>query len=83
MNVSVGADNSKFIREYINNEGLKLVSEDLGGNRARKIFFFPETGRVTRFLFQATSDSKVSQRERELKKSFEAPKVDSNIELFD
>lgn len=83
MNVSIGADNSSFIRDYISREGLNLVSEDLGGNRARKIFFFPETGRVARFLFQATSDSKVSQRERELRKSIKTPKVESDIELFD
>ncbi len=83
MNVSVGEDNSNFIRRYIESEGLNLVSEDLGGNRARKIFFFPETGRVSRFLFQATSNSKVSQREREFKRSVETPKTISDIELFD
>ncbi len=83
MNVSVGQDNSDFIMQYIEQEVLNLVSHDLGGNRARKIHFFPETGRVARFLFQATSQSKVTQREEQLKKTIEKPHSANDVELFD
>lgn len=83
MNVSVGKDNADFILEYIKREALNLVSHDLGGNRARKIHFFPETGRVARFLFQATSQSKVTQREEQLKKTIQKPPSSSDVELFD
>ena len=83
MNVSVGKDNADFILEYMDQEGLKLATHDLGGNRARKIHFFPDTGKVSRFLFQATSQSKVTEREQQFKKNLEKPHDSGDIELYD
>ena len=61
MNVSIGQDNSEFVLNYIEDEGMNLVSQDLGGKSARKIHFFPQTGRVARFLFEPTSDKEFNQ----------------------
>ena len=81
MNVSVGEDNSKFILKYIEDEGLNLVSYDLGGNQARKINFFPHTGRVARYLFKPTSDHELNQQEKTLMKKATEDKS-GDIELF-
>lgn len=83
MNVSVGKDNADFILKYMEQEGLKISSHDLGGNRARKIHFFPDTGRVSRFLFQATSQSRVTEQEQQFKKTLEKPHDTGDVELFD
>jgi len=40
----VGARNIEFVQAFVNNERLKVVAEDLGGNYARKVIYFPATG---------------------------------------
>ncbi|MFW6022305.1 MAG: chemoreceptor glutamine deamidase CheD [Halanaerobiaceae bacterium] len=34
--------NIRFIKEYLNMEGITVVSSDLGGRRGRKIYFLPD-----------------------------------------
>lgn len=43
---SVGDSNIRFIKTFMAMEQIPIVGEDLGGNWARKILFFPENGRV-------------------------------------
>jgi len=40
--------NAGFILSYLRQEGLTLVGHDLGGGFARRIFYYPTTGRVMR-----------------------------------
>ena len=42
----IGSNNINFVREYIDNEALKLVSEDLGDIYPRKVLYNPKTGKV-------------------------------------
>ena len=42
----VGAKNSSFAIGYLNERNIPVVSTDLGDCHARKVFFFPATGRV-------------------------------------
>ena len=44
--VNIGEQNSEFIRAYLKGEGIPLLSEDLLGSFARKVFFFPGDGKV-------------------------------------
>jgi chemotaxis protein CheD len=41
-----GPTNVSFIRAFLRLEEIPVVSEDLGGSQARKILFFPGSGRV-------------------------------------
>ena len=45
---NIGVLNAGFILSYLRHEGLTLVSQDLGGNMARRVFYCPATGRVIR-----------------------------------
>jgi len=45
-NSKIGDNNIKFIKAFLGMEGIPVKSMDVGGNVARKIFFFPKTGRV-------------------------------------
>lgn len=45
-NSNIGDNNIKFIKAFLGMEGIPVQSMDIGGNTARKIFFFPKTGRV-------------------------------------
>lgn len=40
----------RFIHEYFSGEQIPVVSDDLGGNSRRKIYFYPGSGRVFRKL---------------------------------
>jgi chemotaxis protein CheD len=42
----VGQNNIKFAKTFFEMEHIPIVSSDVGGNSARKIFFFPDTGKV-------------------------------------
>lgn len=44
--LDIGQCNSTFIIDYLNNESIPVIAEDLGDIYPRKICFFPETGKV-------------------------------------
>jgi chemotaxis protein CheD len=44
--LNVGERNATFVKKYLSNEGIRVLSEDLLDNCARKVYFFPQTGRV-------------------------------------
>ena len=44
--IMVGEDNIKIARSFISKTGIRLVSEDVGGNMGRKILFDTATGQV-------------------------------------
>ena len=51
---SIGKINIRFIKSFLEMEGIPIVSNDLGGTNARKIFFFPRSGKV--MVKKVTSD---------------------------
>ena len=42
----IGAKNTQFARRYLHNEGIPVDWESLGGGRARRVHFYPTTGKV-------------------------------------
>ena len=43
---NVGARNAEFALRYLENEGVPVLAQDLGGNDARKLAYFPRSGRL-------------------------------------
>ncbi|MEL6582393.1 MAG: chemoreceptor glutamine deamidase CheD [Pseudomonadota bacterium] len=43
---TVGDRNAAFVREFLRNEGIRLVAEDLGGCHARRVIYVPATGKA-------------------------------------
>lgn len=61
----VGQINVQFITEYMAREGLRVVSQDVGGAFPRKLYYFLESGVVKLRRFSLTSeDSPVSREQR-------------------
>ncbi len=85
----IGTNNINFVRSYLKKENLKIVSEDLGGSQARRIHYWPSTGRVLRHLIQSKDDKRqqVVQEEKvykeNLRKKQEKSSDYGSIELFD
>lgn len=76
---TVGDKNSSFVLEYLEREGVPVTARDLGGTRARRIFFFPTNGRVSVLRLEPTV---VRDQEIRLKDRVEkAPKA-GTVELF-
>lgn len=80
MNVTIGDQNAEFIMDYIEQEALNLLAHDLGGSQARRIFYFPKTGKVSRFLFAGTDE--INKRENEHQKSIKRSRPEIDVELF-
>lgn len=76
---TVGDRNAKFVQEYLRREGVKIAASDLGGNRARRIFFFPATGRVSVLRLEPTS---VREQEMRLKAKVDTAPKAGGVELF-
>ena len=50
----IGAENAEFTVSFLRQESIPLVTQSLGGNRARNVRFWPATGRVMQKLTDAT-----------------------------
>jgi len=60
----VGDVNERFIREFLQMEGIELVAEDLGGNRGRVIRFRTDTFAVYRKYIVSTNTERIERKER-------------------
>ena len=76
---TVGDRNASFVIEYLRREGIQVAASDLGGTRARRVFYFPTSGRVSvlRLEPQAVKD----QEMRHKAKVETAPRT-GGVELF-
>ena len=46
----IGSRNAEAARQFLKNEGIRLQSHSLGGTMARRVRFWPETGRAQQML---------------------------------
>lgn len=44
--MDVGARNARFVEEFLETEKIRVVGRDLCGQHARKVYYFPRTGRM-------------------------------------
>jgi chemotaxis protein CheD len=51
----IGAKNGQFAHRFLQLENIPCVGQSLGGDRARRIRFWPQTGRAAQMLLEATS----------------------------
>jgi chemotaxis protein CheD len=76
----IGAKNAAFANEFLAREGLVCVGGSLGGDHARRIQFWPTTGRA-RQIYPSTGPRQVF--ETELREKTAKPAADSgDLELF-
>lgn len=46
----IGGSNAAFARQFLRDEGIPCTAESVGGNSARRVKFWPVTGRVRQLL---------------------------------
>ncbi len=47
---NIGGKNIEFAHDFLSDEGIKIIAESCGGFEARKVRFYPVTGKAQQFL---------------------------------
>jgi chemotaxis protein CheD len=76
----IGQKNAEFAVGFLRAEGLRCVGQSLGGDRARRIRFWPASGRVSQLLLDA-AQSGIFSTERASPPPPAAPSAGA-VELF-
>ncbi|MGB0682173.1 MAG: hypothetical protein ACPGOV_05675 [Magnetovibrionaceae bacterium] len=79
----VGHKNADFIEEYLANEGFMIASQHLRGNSARKVLFFPRSGRVRMRELPSTHADKIHSQEISRAVKVKKTTTPGTVELFD
>lgn len=77
----VGTKNVNFVKEFLNNEKIPIVANDVGGFGGRKIYFFPWNSRVLVSRIQKSEG--LLEEERNYEKSLHRKKQKKTIFIFD
>lgn len=80
---NVGERNSAFVRNYLKLEQIPIVAEDLLDIYPRKIYFFPDQGKVMVKKLMGLHNGTIIQREQEYSRRLRNEKVTSgDVDLF-
>jgi chemotaxis protein CheD len=79
----VGAKNIEFVRQFLATEGYVALSEDLGGNFARRVLFKPHSGRAFVKRLDSDMNANVAREEEAIaRRRVVVPAPVDDIELF-
>lgn len=78
----IGTDNSKFVLQYLEAEGLRCAAQDLGGLHPRRIIYFPMTGKVVRRLLTGRDQDSALREESDYATTLVARKPTTDVQLF-
>jgi chemotaxis protein CheD len=76
----IGAKNAAFAQRFLALEGISCVGQSMGGDRARRVRFWPTSGRASQLLLEATQ-AKELLAERQLQPTPVDPSA-GKVELF-
>lgn len=72
----IGSQNAQFARDFLRRENIRIVGDSLGGDRARRVQFWPASGRARQLLVAA------HEAPRETPPPAPAPAKIGDVELF-
>ena len=78
----IGQHNADFVLKYLENEKLRVLAADLGGNYPRRIHFFPNSGLVKRLYLRRSDDQAVFKDESKHMAAKPEPQEEGSIDLF-
>jgi chemotaxis protein CheD len=81
--MNVGLRNIAFARSYLEMEGFKLVTQDVGDRVPRRIVYFPATGRVMVKHLPMADCGAIATRESHYRAELRATSAGNGVELFD
>ncbi len=78
----IGERNAEFADKYLKREGIRVMARDLGGTHARKVYFFPQTGRVLVKELRRLDNDTLFTREQNYATKLDATPVAGAVDLF-
>ncbi len=81
----IGESNARFVRHFLEVESIPILAESVGGQSARRVRFFPESGRAKQLLTvdPVVSPDKATQQQQPMAASAALPAKNSGeVELF-
>ena len=78
----VGERNAEFVMDFLKTEGIPVAAKDLLDVYPRKVYFFPDTGRVLVKKLVRMHNDTVLRREKEYSARLTEAPVAGEIELF-
>lgn len=79
---NVGARNAEFVLDYLKTEKIPVVAKDLLDSYPRKVYYFPDTGRVLVKKLHRVHNETLFSRESDYKNRLSGAKVEGDVELF-
>ena len=78
----VGANNIEFVRRYVETEGFTVAGEDLGETYPRKVYYFPDSGKVRVKKLLKLNNTTIFDREKAYMQNLKAAPKSGGVELF-
>jgi chemotaxis protein CheD len=79
---NIGESNANFVMEYLQNEGIRVAAEDMLGVHPRKIYYFPNTGKVLVKKIRELHNHTIVERESEYNLRLRNVVVGGDVEIF-
>jgi len=80
--LAIGDNNVAFVNEFLQREGIPVVSKDVGGNRSRRIHYQPSTGRAWVQHVQPTARDSDQEQEIAYLNRLKTQPVAGEVEIF-
>lgn len=80
--VNVGEMNSEFVLDYLHNERIRVHAEDLKGLYPRKVYYFPNSGRVMVRKLKSVHNNTIVEREKDYNQRLRSSSISGDVELF-
>lgn len=78
----VGDRNATFVKKYLKEEGIKVISEDLLDVFPRKVYYFPKTGKVMVKKLKQVNNYTLVKREEAYSSKLNTNDVAGDVDLF-
>ena len=79
---NVGARNAEFVLDFLKTEKIPVVAKDLLDSYPRKVYYFPQNGRVLVKKLHRVHNDTLFSRENDYKARLSGSKLEGDVELF-
>ena len=80
--INVGERNARFVREFLDAENIRIVAEDLNDVHPRKVYYFPQTGKVLVKKLKQLNNYTLVKREQDYASRLKTNDVAGDVDLF-
>jgi chemotaxis protein CheD len=78
----VGQRNAEFVLDYLDNESIPIIAQDLLDAFPRKVYFFADTGKVLVKKIKSVNNSTIADRESEYRMRVKYTPKSGDVDLF-